>query len=154
MRGARALRALRSLLAVAALPLAMAVLAGGCNSYRYFDVHLTLGNGFDVTKAFKINNMVITVSGADSGRQTLPTGKCPNRATAIGTNPLDCGIFEFSTFADSGNLTFIATGYEGQLQNDTTKCGDGTVSISVTDQVSTMGDLAVVWSGPGCAAAP
>jgi hypothetical protein len=123
--------------------------AAGCNSYKYFDIHVRFDSAtYDVVSAGRVNSVAITVSGADSSTFNLPTGDCPNRKPA--SDLLDCGVFEFSTFADSGNLVFTGRAYEGNNQTEMCKSGEGSVMVPVSAETTIMRDLNIPKTGPGC----
>src|SRR4051812_9722890 len=114
--------------------LAISLGAAGCNSYKYFDIHVRFAGTFDQVSVGQVNDVTVTVSGADSGNSLL--SGCPNRVS--GANLLDCGVFEFSTFADSGNLVFTAKAFESNNQTDACKSGEGSVTVPVSSETTIM----------------
>jgi hypothetical protein len=139
---------------VRALKLAMAGLvlaAGGCNTYKYFDIDVSFdpdstGTGFDSTEVAQISTCRITVSGADSATSDLRN--CPPPPTS--TAPFEVGPFEYSSFASSGTMTFTVVTYTGLGQMDACKNGLGTVSIPVTGLTTIPGKLVIEKTGAGC----
>jgi hypothetical protein len=136
-------RALAFVLAAAPAVLGLS----GCNTYKYVDVHVTFDAAtFSSDSALAITVCKVTVSGADSTSFPLPEGKCPNRVK--NQDPLDPGVFEYSTFADSGTLTFHLEAFVGTGQRPECKAGDGSVSIPVTSATTLTGDLKVARATP------
>jgi hypothetical protein len=92
---------------------------------------------------------VLTVSGADSG--TIVSGlenNCPPMTAAgIGT---DMGITEFSTFADSGQLTFTFSAYDDSSLTDACKTGQGVKMVPATSASTTPVAITVEKIAPGC----
>jgi hypothetical protein len=142
---------MRRLLVILALA-AASVGAAGCNDYHYYDVSVSfnIGSGtnqFAVSgEVSTIQVMVMTVSGADNGSIQIgpnANGLPLNSGTTLGT-------FEFSTFADSGQLTFTATAFDDA--NSTPDCKTGQGSKAVDASSMTTNDLALVVdkTGPGC----
>jgi hypothetical protein len=93
---------------------------------------------FDVTSADQTSHCQVTVSGASSGKFPLRPGLCPNRRFD-GSDPLDAGTFEYSTFAESGTITFTVTAFAGVGQDPACKVGEGSTAVSVGAMKSTTG---------------
>jgi hypothetical protein len=55
----------------------------------------------------------------------------------------DLGIFEFSTFSDSGQLTFKFEGYDDPVRNAACKVAEGTKAVSATSMTTNVVDLSV-----------
>ena len=141
------MRRLRVLL-LACLPLVLAA-ASGCKTYKYFDVQVKFDPAtFTSTDVFTINVCQVTVTGADSDQFILEPMTCVNRSP-VG-NPLTGGKFEFSTFADSGTMTFKLDGYQGTSVSPACLIGSGMTSIKVTSTMTLTGDLTVAKTGNGC----
>jgi hypothetical protein len=126
----------------------LALLAGasGCNTYKYFEIHAS----FDPTtlqsdQTGNIRDCVITVSGAESARFTLHRNVCPPPVTS--TAPLDIGTFEYSSFADSGTLTFTFDGFAGVAQMPRCTVAHGTKMVAVTAD-TTINDTLVAAAAP------
>jgi len=142
----------RGMLAAAALAIVCALGGAGCNTYKYYNIHVTFDNAgsmpFTTASAFSVQSCVVNVSGADSSQFRLPQGRCPNMTP--GGNVLDPGVFEFSTFADSGNLTFTIDAFQDVTETAACKIGHGTVTLPVSATITTAGDLKIVNTGTSC----
>jgi hypothetical protein len=153
-------------LACLALPLVFGLAAAGCHTYKYYDLHVTfdptgMGTmpGFTKASAFTVQVCRVTVSGADSAQFNLPHGdvlgasnadqRCPNLSPT--GDPLDAGLFEFSTFADSGSLKFTLDAFQMLSETDNCKIGTGSVSLPVSGMITTMGNLPIQYTGVTCA---
>jgi hypothetical protein len=93
-----------------ALPAAVVVLgaalAGGCNTYHYYDIDIRAMSPVTEIQTSTMNFCEVLVSGADSDTIAMTGGNgCPP------ANFPDIGTFEFATFADSGQITFTFNGY-------------------------------------------
>jgi hypothetical protein len=125
--------------------------AAGCNEFHYYDVYVRYGSTFDPNVISQVQTCLVQVSGADT-KEFLVEGKCTN-----GTPTREIGVFEFSTFADSGTLNFRITTYIG---NQFAECvyGTGMKSIMASsatttadDPASMADDLVIDTAGPnGC----
>ena len=127
---------------------ALVLLAGasGCHTFKYFDVHVSFDQGIDDGTLGSISRCRVLVTGAESASFVLE--KCPNRAT--NGDPHDVGVFEYSSFAESGTLNFELRAYTGL--NETPNCllAEGKVAIPVTAATTIMGTLAATQMGNGC----
>ena len=124
--------------------LALLLGAGGCSTYKYFDIHVTFDSTvFTDASVGVIHRCVVTVSGADKSRFTI--SNCPNTSPARPDpeNPLDIGSFEYSTFATSGTLDFKLETYVGMNETLPCKSGEGDAAIPVTSMTDIMGSLVV-----------
>lgn len=141
----------RTLAALVLLPLLFG--AASCHSYRYFDIHVRFDPAtFDSPRAFRVKTCRVTVSGADSGSAIIPDGKCPNRTNT--GDSLDAGVFEFSSFAESGMVSFRVQVFENIGEKPECILGEGTVSVPVGATTS-MADLSIKSTGqPGCPNGP
>lgn len=121
--------------------------SAGCDEYRYFDIHVRIDRSTLPTTAYsEFQFCRVTVSGADSADFRIDN--CPPPSTALG----DVGIFTYSTFADSGELTFKLDAFTSQNENRP-ECinGSGTTTVKVTDKTIATGDLLVTKvGGPSC----
>ncbi|HZL18675.1 MAG TPA: hypothetical protein VFG23_13110 [Polyangia bacterium] len=126
--------------------LAAALGAAGCDSYHYYDMTLEFGSGWTggINSAGAAQSCKVTVSGADSHSFSIDNCGINNAS-----NYPDTGIFEFATFADSGNLTFTVDAYNGTTPA-TCLFGMGTLSIPATSQVTTTGTIMINPDGTGC----
>ena len=136
---------LRGLLGAAAL----LVLAGGCNTYHYFDIKVEFG-AVGIEEAGGIKRCVVTVSGADSDLFTLPSTGASNMVCPIGSNWPDLGTFEYSTFTSSGNLTFTLNAYNMTPPMDSFICVSGSTSISATSEITQMGTITLAQGSQSC----
>ncbi len=59
-------------------------------------------------------------------------------------------MFEYSTFTDSGSLTFKVDTFTGRGETDACRNGSGMVTIPVTGMMTIMGSLKIEKIGPGC----
>lgn len=132
-------------------------LAAGCNSYHYFDITVQ----FDTTQvpetqAGYLHRCTITVSGASSDFINVPDNNadksyCP--ITDYRAFPT-LGTFEFSTFADSGKLTFTFDGYYTDQAASTSHCAAGTVSVNASSAITQMATLTVGTGPAGACVSP
>src|SRR5262249_38039166 len=97
---------------------------------------------------YKINVCQVTVTGADSDQFILESMTCVNHSPVA--DPLTGGKFEFSTFADSGNLTFKVDGYQGTSVNPACLIGTGMSTIPVTATMTLTGPATLAKTGAGC----
>jgi hypothetical protein len=131
----------------------VAVTAAGCSTYHYYDIDVTFDTGpmgFAGTNEIStIQRCVMNVSGADSGQLVMGlTDNCPPMTAAgIGTH---MGVVEFSTFKDSGNLTFTMDVYNAQTIVPGCKVGSGTKTLAASSMTTTMDSLSVLKTGTGC----
>jgi hypothetical protein len=129
--------------------LAMVVLAGaGCNTFKYFDIHVTFDPAtFNTSTVREIAVCRVTVSGADSASFRMMN--CPGHSN---TAPLEVGLFEYSSFADSGMMTFKLETIIGAVEKAACKSGEGNVAVPVAGPVTIMADMKIIKtaSPPGC----
>ena len=152
-------------LALLALPAVLGLGAAGCHTYKYYDIHVAFSSmpnngmpGFTGATAFSVQVCRVTVTGADKDQFTLPHGdpvhganpdqKCPNLSNS--GDPLDGGKFEFSTFADSGNLTFTLDAFQDLQETDGCKIGSGTATFPVSGMITTAGELPIMKQAVSC----
>jgi hypothetical protein len=121
--------------------------ATACDEYKYFDVHVRFDKATLPTTVYTDFQFCrVTVSGADS--RDFRIGNCPPSTTALG----DAGIFTYSTFADSGQLTFKLDAFTSQNENRP-ECinGTGMVTVSVNATQTAPAELLVTKvGGPSC----
>src|SRR5262249_51182098 len=126
LRGGALMRAARFLsLRIVALA---AVAAAGCNEVHYWGIDVTFNkdtasSGFAAGEVERIQVCVMRVSGADSA--SLRIGPNMN-GLPMAPGFAHLGIVEFSTFADSGQLTFTMDCYDDVATVDPCKVGSGT----------------------------
>lgn len=132
-------------------PMAALVLLGaGCNTYHYFDIQVKFDTTqVDETQAGYLQRCTIDITGAASDSIVVPDNNskksyCP--ITDFQTFPV-LGTFEFSTFADSGKLTFTFDGYYTGRAMDSSHCATGSVSVDASSEITQMAELDV-GSGP------
>jgi hypothetical protein len=143
-------------LALIAVPALLGLGALGCNTYKYYDVHVTFdpagAPGFTKASAFSVFVCQVTVSGAESTQFDLPHGssdqRCPNMIP--GMDPLDAGSFEFTTFADSGNLTFTLDAFQDMTRTAPCHIGHGALTLPVNSTITTPGELKIQNTGMSC----
>jgi hypothetical protein len=111
--------------------------AAGCNEFHYHDIFVRYDSSMFFgatlsTEVSRVRTCHVYVTGADT-QDFYIGGKCTNG------NSTDLGIFEFSTFADSGTLNFTIKTYVG---NEFEMCllGTGTKSVQATSAVTTSDD--------------
>ena len=141
-------------LALVALPVALGLGASGCHTYKYYDMHVTFDSAsFTRSTAFSVFVCQVTVSGADSAEFDLPhqnsDQRCPNMIPTA-PDPLDAGTFEFSTFADSGNLTFTLDAFQNSARTPDCLIGIGTATLPVTSEITTKSDLVIKKQPASC----
>lgn len=128
---------------------AFGLLGTGCSEYKYFEVHVKFDlNMFTSATAQDIQFCKVTVSGADSSNFRI--GNCPPPVNAL--PPLDVGVFTYSSFADSGTMTFKLDAYTS-MNELRPECifGTGMTSIAVSSPMTIMTSLTVGKSGnPSC----
>ena len=116
------------------VPFLAVVLGGlaGCNTYHYYDIDVKFMTPFTSSQASVMKDCVVNVSGAESGLVVLecPPAKYP-----------DMGIFEYSTFVDSGSLTFTFNAFYDAPPSPTNQCTSGSTTLSATDQITLTGTI-------------
>jgi hypothetical protein len=146
MRMTRALTGLAKLTALA-LPL---LLGAGCNTFKYFDIHVSFDPlTLDSTQSKLVSVCKVTVSGADSTNFTLKDTVCPNHGTVA---PLEVGVFEYSSFADSGTMNFKLEAFTGLGEKPECILGTGTAAVAITSATTLTGDLVIKKTGMACTA--
>ena len=118
--------------------------AVGCKDLHYFDVNVVFDNASFLGNAVSmVETCHVYVTGADTAdfyvRKNCPP---PN-------NGLTMGVFEYSTNADSGNITFTMKVYNGIPEDDPCFFGQG-VATSPIGPTTTNLELKVVQMGGGC----
>jgi hypothetical protein len=138
----------RRLGAFAALALTAGLGASGCHTFKYFDITYSFEQAsLDDSTIRTITQCRIYVTGADQAQWVLRG--CPNHDTSM--DPHLGGAFEFSTFADSGQLTFEVVGFVGETANRDCALADGQTSVPVTSMGTIMSTVLVKGTGkPNC----
>lgn len=132
----------RGILAMGILALATSG-AAGCSSYHYYDIDVSMsasGTGMfaPVDEISRIQIVVMTVSGADSGQRQFGLG---NGFPIPPDGHL--GVIEYSTFVDSGMLTFKVDAYDADNPQAACKVGEGMLSLPATGNTTNTGMLTV-----------
>jgi hypothetical protein len=120
--------------------------SSGCDEYKYVDLHVTFDRATLPTTAYaEVKFCRVTVSGADSSQFRIQN--CPPPSTALG----DVGIFTYSTFADSGQLTFKIEAFTSQNESRP-ECilGTGTTNVSVSASQKLPYELVITKTGMSC----
>jgi len=113
---------------------AVALGAAGCNEYHYYDIRVAYdGAQFNPNMISQVQNCHVFVTGADTADFYLE-GPCTN-----GNASTNVGVFEFSTFADSGTLNFSIRTYVG-VEFENCLFGSGTKAIPATSAITTSDD--------------
>jgi len=141
---------MRRLLPMLAL-VAASVGAAGCNEYHYYDIDVTFntaaGQFAGINEVSTIQVLVMSVTGADS--DVLQIG--PNSGGLPLQTGAHLGIFEFSTFADSGQLNFKIDAYDDDSSaNPGCKTGEGTKTINASATITVMETMTINKISPGC----
>ena len=105
-------------------------LAGGCNTYHYYDIDVTFESPVTETRPACMN-----LPGRGFGRglgHASPSGIGGQAGLSADRTP-DIGTFEFSTFADSGQLTFTVNGYYGSPRRPEQPCTSGATTLTASD---------------------
>jgi hypothetical protein len=136
-------RLVRRALFLSLLPLAVAT--QGCSTYSYFDLDLKLGTGFDIVNTGRINSCHMFVTGAATDDFTLSYNTCHT----IDTGAREIGKIQYSTFADSGNVTFTLLLFE-RMESAACELGSGAVTLPVDSGKTTIGTLTVPTLETGC----
>ncbi|HET6149017.1 MAG TPA: hypothetical protein VFH68_15875 [Polyangia bacterium] len=125
------------------LPLAVA--SQGCSTYSYFDIDMKLGVDFNIVAIGRINSCHMFVTGAATDDFTLSYSACHT----IDTAARDIGKIQYSTLADSGNLTFTLVLFE-RMESEACKLGTGAVTLGIDSGKTVAGTLTVPTLEAGC----
>ena len=124
------------------------LLSVGCNEFKYIEVPVSFNPAnLDSSQTGYIYQCWITVSGADSAEFRLADGKCPKRPAGVA--PLDVGTFEYSTFADSGSLTFKLEAYMAPGMQQNCKLGEGSTTVLLSGATTITATMPLVVSKVG-----
>jgi hypothetical protein len=119
---------------------------GGCSTYKYFDIHVSFDPSmYDSASVGNVTRCRVTASGAGSGTFYMKPGLCPNR-TNMG-DPLDAGTFEFSTFAESGTITFKVDTYTSVGIDPACISGTGSSPVMVGSPSVIKGEVVIKKTG-------
>jgi hypothetical protein len=116
--------------------------AGACSSYSYYDLDLKLGSGFDVVKTGSIEHCVLEVSGAANDRIEIDPAPCKTAFTG------DVATVEYSTFADSGNITFTFKLFQDPESNPLCLLGEGATTLAAAKAVRRTGMITATAPAP------
>ena len=122
----------RFLRAVPLLAVVLGALSSGCNTYHYYDIDVKFVSPFSVSEASVMKLCLVNVSGATSDTVVLD---CPP------VNYPDMGTFEYSTFADSGSITFTFNGFYDLPQSSSNQCTSSATTLPASDQITQMGTI-------------
>jgi hypothetical protein len=119
------------------LPLLAVVLGGlasGCDTYHYYDIDVQFTSPVTEGQVSVMQLCLIDVSGAASDEVQLacPPVKFP-----------DMGTFEYSTFADSGPITFTFNGYFEAPKSSNNQCTSHATTLTASDQITQTGTIMV-----------
>jgi hypothetical protein len=133
--------------ALLAVALGVALTATGCNEFKYFDIRVVFDNQtFNFSTVREVSVCRVTVSGADSASFRI-LNNCPPVSVSA---PYDVGVFTYSSFAESGNITFKVDTYTGTVEKPDCINGSGTTTVAVGGMTTVTGMLKIVKTGPGC----
>lgn len=115
--------------------------SAGCAEYKYYDIAVRFNtappmNFAGSSDVSTVQTCVVEVSGADTAEYTFRDDEqCP--PMSAGGSPLtDMGTFEYSSTADSGQLTFTFRAYVGPALQECL-VGQGSTTIAVGPTTST-----------------
>jgi hypothetical protein len=124
--------------------------AAGCNDFHYYDVDVTFntaaGQFAGINEISTIQVMVMGVSGADNG--AIQIGPNANGLPLVTGAHL--GVFEYSTFADSGQLTFTVAAFDDATSNPQCQTGQGSKMVDATATTRNAVMLTVDKTAAGC----
>jgi hypothetical protein len=128
----------------------LALLTQACSTYSYFDVDLKLGDGFtNVVQVSRITNCYLNVSGADNANFQLADTACHPDSNTLSVSR-DLGKVRYSTFADSGDVTFKLTLFERDPSRPECELGHGSTTLTISSGNTVAGALTVPLTGTGC----
>jgi len=139
-------KAFLSRLAVAVVPLLLAG-AAGCSTYSYFDIDVRLDTSMwgSTAAANEIASCHMFVSGATSDDFDVNGDNpvCPPTPPST-----DVGTIKYSTFAESGSVTFTLKAYKGAGQS--CESGEGKTTLNVSMAHTVTGTLLIAPTGNNC----
>jgi hypothetical protein len=135
----------RSVLAVAALLLTGA----GCNTFHYFDITVSFGS-IGIEEAGGIKGCQMLVSGADTDVQVLRSTPDNTLICPIANNFPILGVFEYSTFTDSGNLTFTLNAYNATPLTNDVLCISGSTTLAASSAITHSGSITLAQGSQSC----
>jgi hypothetical protein len=126
------MKLLRFLRAVPLLAVVLGGLASGCNTYHYYDIDVKFMSPVTESQVSGMKLCLVDVSGAVSDEVTL---ECPPVNFPV------MGTFEYSTFADSGSITFTFNGFYDTPKSSSNQCTSGVTMLTASDQITQMGTI-------------
>ena len=123
----------RFLRAVPLLVVVLGGLASGCNTYHYYDIDVKFTSPVSATQVSVMKFCLVDVSGAASDEVVL---ECPPAFP-------DMGTFEYSTFADSGPITFTFNGFYDTPRSSTNQCTSGVTMLTASDTITQAATITV-----------
>ena len=140
-------------LALAAVLLA-ALGAAGCKDLRYYDIDISYSGFTGITTTSTIQTCHLFVSGAESHDFYVGGGPGNCGAYFNSASPSHLGIVEYSSVADSGNLTFDMKAYNASREDPGCLVGEGMTTVTIggmnADMTTNMFKLTVAAGGLGC----
>ena len=124
----------RFMRAVPLLAVVLVGLASGCNTYHYYDIDVQFASPVTDTQVSVMKLCLVDVTGAASDTVVLA---CPP------TKFPDMGTFEYSTFADSGSITFTFNGFYDVPQSSSNQCTSHGTTLTASDQITQTGTIMV-----------
>ena len=122
----------RFLRAVPLLAMVLAGLISGCNTYHYYDIDVKFSSPFTSTQASVMKLCLVDVTGAESDEVVL---NCPPEKYP------DMGTFEYSTYADSGSITFTFKAFYDAPKSDSNQCTAGSTVLPASEQITQTGTI-------------
>ena len=124
----------------------------GCDTYHYFDVKVVFDEtSLPIDAAGNLKFCEVVVSGADKRLEQLPTESAQSSNSKvvcpIGSNYPTLGTFEYTTFTDSGKLTFTFQGYYDTPAMSSFQCATGSIDFNADSTITQSGTM-MVSSGP------
>ena len=116
-----------------------AVGSSGCNTYSYFEVQVNLDDSFSPPRRGTIHSCHLFVTGAANGDFTL------DRCSPPDSN--NVGSFDYSTFSESGMVTFTLKMFQGVGERPDQEVGTGTTTLNISSGTTVKGDLTVMYTG-------
>jgi hypothetical protein len=125
-----------------ALALLAAPLVTGCNTYHYFDIDVEWGP-VTSTQSSQVQLCLLIVSGADSHQSNFPSSVAMDNTSVCPpiSNYPKMGTFEYSTFTDSGSLTFTINGYKSLMAQDSNLCTSGSTTMTASSEITQSGSI-------------
>jgi hypothetical protein len=124
--------------------------AVGCSEFHYYDIDVTFdtssGQFAGINEISTIQVMRMLVGGADNADFQIG----PNANGLPLVTGAHLGVFEFSTFADSGQLTFTAMAFDDATSNPACLTGQGMKTVEASSTITNTVMLTVNKTAVGC----